>query len=110
MKERSQGSRSGTGSQTLFQDLLRRARNAVDDLNFLNSKVIPPVPEFPLYKMVSITKANTLRRRLNHLAIIRFALHHHQHVYLFPAQHKRLPPVQNLSLEDTYIFTHQPPM
>ena len=91
-----------------FRDLLRRARNAeltVDDLDFLNSKVIPPVPNFPLHKMVSIAKSNALRQHLNHIAIIQFARLHNQLVYLFPAQHKRLPSIRNLSLED--IFSQQ---
>lgn len=91
-----------------FRDLLRRARNAeltVDDLDFLNSKVIPPLPNFPLYKMVSIAKSNALRQHLNHIAIIQFARLHNQLVYQFPAQHERLPPIRNLSLED--IFSQQ---
>ena len=91
-----------------FQNFLHRVRNAtltVDDLEFLNSKVIPSVPNFPLYKMVSITKSNALRQRLTLLAMIQYARHHHQYIYLFPAQHGRLPPVQNLSLED--IFSQQ---
>jgi hypothetical protein len=123
MKKRLPGKRSGYDSLTFlilldeqmrqaedlpFRDLLRRARNGeltIGDLDFLNSKVIPPLPDFPLYKMVSITKSNDLRHRLCHLAVIQFARYHHQLVFLFPSQHKRLPPLRNLSLED--IFSQQ---
>jgi hypothetical protein len=90
-----------------LQKLLGRARDAeftVDDLDFLNSKVIPPLPEFPLHD-VSISKSNALRHSLNHLGAIQFARHRHQYVIHFPGQHKRLPPIQNLSLED--IFSQQ---
>jgi len=91
-----------------FQEFLHRVRNAaltIDDLVFLNSKVISADPDFPLYKMISISKSNTLRQRLGHLAMIQYARYHHQYIYLFPADHKRLPPLQNLSLED--IFSQQ---
>jgi hypothetical protein len=91
-----------------FRELLHRVRDAaltVDDLKFLNSKVITAAPNFPLSKMVSISKSNALRQRLTHLAAIQHARHRHQYVYLYPGEHKRLPPVRNLSLED--IFSQQ---
>ena len=91
-----------------FQEFLHRVRNAaltIDDLVFLNSKVISTDPDFPLYKMVSISKSNALRQKLGHLAMIQYARYHHQYIYLFPADHKRLPPLQSLSLED--IFSQQ---
>jgi hypothetical protein len=88
-----------------FRDLLTRARHAQlteEDVNFLNSKVISPSDRFRFDTAVSIVKLNSLRHCLNHISMITFARHHNKHIYIFPAQHGRLPPPQQLRLDDVF--------
>lgn len=68
----------------------------------LNSKVIPQDNTFDFDTMVSITRLNALRHSLNHLCMLTFARRHNQRIYLFPAQHSRLPSPRHLSLEDVF--------
>jgi len=82
------------GKDPIFQDLLHRARKGQ----------LTKLYRFPLDTMVSVVKLNSLRPRLNHLAMIQFARRRNQRIYLFPAQHSRLPS-QNLSADD--IFKQQ---
>ena len=88
-----------------FRDLLTRARHAKlteEDVNFLNSKVISPSDRFRFDTAVSIVRLNSLRHCLNHISMISFARHHKKHIYIFPAQHGRLPPPQQLRLDDVF--------
>jgi hypothetical protein len=86
-------------SDLRFQDLLRRTRKGQltrADLDLLNSKVIPADGSFHMDSVVSVVKLNSLRHRLNHLAMIQFAHRRNQRIYLFPAHHTRLPSMQQL--------------
>jgi hypothetical protein len=55
--------------------------------------------------MTCIVRTNALRHRLNHFSLIQFSRSRGQRIYIFPADHSRLPPAQNLALED--IFSQQ---
>jgi hypothetical protein len=95
-------------SDLRFQDLLRRTRKGQltrADLDLLNSKVIPADGSFHMDSVVSVVKLNSLRHRLNHLAMIQFARRRNQRIYLFPAHHTRLPSMQQLHVET--IFEQQ---
>jgi len=95
------------GKDPIFQDLLHRARKGQmteHDLQRFNSKVIPTSRPFPLDSMISVVKSNSLRHRLNHIAMIQFARRRNQRIYLFPGQHSRVPS-RNLSADD--IFKQQ---
>jgi Helitron helicase-like domain at N-terminus/PIF1-like helicase len=88
-----------------FQGLLRRARNAqltIDDVDLLNTRVIPTDFPFPFHDFITIVRSNAFRHRINHLAIIQFARSRNQLVYIFPADHSRLPLLGDLRLEDIY--------
>ena len=91
-----------------FQGLLRRARNAqltADDVNLLNTRVIPADFPFPFHEFITMVRTNAFRHQINHLAIIQFARSRNQLVYIFPADHSRLPSLGDLRLED--IFSKQ---
>jgi hypothetical protein len=91
-----------------FRNLLQRARQARlsnDDINLLNSKCISADTSFPLHSLTCIVRTNYLRHCLNHVSLIQFARSRGQRIYIFPADHSRLPPAQNLALED--IFSQQ---
>jgi len=88
-----------------FRNLLQRARQAQlsnDDINLLNSKCISADTSFPLHSLTCIVRTNSLRHRLNHFSFIQFARSRGQRIYIFPADHSRLPPTQNLALEDIF--------
>ena len=95
-------------SDLRFQDLLRRTRKGQltrADLDLLNSKAIPADGSFHMDSVVSVVKLNSLRHRLNHLAMIQFARRRNQRIYLFPAHHTRLPSMQQFHVET--IFEQQ---
>jgi hypothetical protein len=86
-----------------FRNLLQRARQGQltnDDIKVLNSKSISAKTSFELHSKTCIVTTNALRHRLNHLALIQFARSRGQHIYIFPGDHSRLPPAENLALED----------
>ncbi len=77
-----------------FRNLLVRARAAAlteDDLALLNKKVVGSlfVPE--LEGATIVVKWNDLRRTINHIRMKHFARSRSQHIYIFPAQHTRVP-------------------
>jgi hypothetical protein len=86
-----------------FRELLQRAREGQlsdDDINLLNSKMLPADTAFPTHAMTCIVRTNRLRHNLNYHGLIQFARSRSQPVYIFPADHRRLPSVQNLDLKD----------
>jgi hypothetical protein len=50
--------------------------------------------------MVSVVRLNSFRHTLNRLCMDSFAREQKQQVYLFPAEHTRLPSSKDLSLND----------
>ena len=86
-----------------FRELLRRARAAAltkDDLALLNSKVVTSLVTPELKGATTIVKLNTLRHHINHIQMEHFARSRSQQIFIFPAQHNRLPSMSSIHMED----------
>ena len=86
-----------------FQELLRWARAAAltkDNLALLNSKVVTSLVTLELKGITTIVKLNTLWYYINYIQIEHFACSWSQWIFIFPAQHNRLPSMSSICIED----------
>jgi hypothetical protein len=84
-----------------FRDLVRRARAGAlteEDRALLNSKVITSLFSPELEGATTVVKSNALRHRVNDVQMEHFARSRSQRIYIFPAQHRRVP--SHLRIED----------
>jgi hypothetical protein len=86
----------------LYLDLVRRARAGAlteEDLALLNSKVVTSLFSPELEGATNVVKSNALRHHVNHVQMEHFARSRSQRIYIFPAQHRRVPS-SRLRIED----------
>jgi hypothetical protein len=85
----------------LFLDLVRRARAGKlteEDLALLNSKVVTSLFSPELEGATNVVKSNALRHHINYVQMEHFARSRSRRIYIFPAQHRRVP--SRLRIED----------
>jgi hypothetical protein len=78
----------------IFHNLLRRARAAElteEDLALLNKKVAKSLFTPELKGATTVVKTNAMRHHVNRVQMEHFARSRSQRIYIFPAQHSRVP-------------------
>ena len=95
-----------------FRDLLRRARAGTltkEDLTLLNKKVVKSLFTPDLENATIVVKRNTLRHHINRIKMEHFARSRSQKIYIFPAEHTRVPSTSTsyLTVDDLLKQTDQ---